>query len=346
MVEHCWQPAKIAAAPKAAAISESRRRGGVRGSDKGDLRRRRKRLFVRENGIMQQKYGQCRGPLVLLHGGAGGMDPKSPAAMLDATTSLRSIATAAMRSLEAGKPAIDVVTEALQAMELDPQFNAGRGSALQADGQARLTAALMDGAKQSFSGVISSTYLVHPSLLARHLQGESARVLTSPGTELLARTLHLPIESAVTPARLAQWQRRASENGLFCDTVGCVVRTPDGRLFVGASTGGRGYEYPGRVSDSGTVAGTYGSAFAAIAATGTGEEIVDDALAARLETRRRDGATLEQASQRCFTEGQERKRAYGWICADRDGAWGVAHLTPSMAHVVMTSGGQEISASI
>src|SRR5262249_37971892 len=158
--------------------------------------------FVRENSIMQQRYGQCRGPLVLLHGGAGSMDPKSPAAMLEATTSLRAIAAAAMQALEKGAPPIDGGTEALQAMELDPQVNAGRGSALQADGQARLTAAMMDGARQSFSGVISSSYVVHPSLMARHLQSQRARVLTSPGTELLARSLHLPIESVVTPARL------------------------------------------------------------------------------------------------------------------------------------------------
>ena len=51
-------------------------------------------------------------------------------------------------------------------------------------------------------------------------------------------------------------------------------------LAAGTSTGGRGFEYPG-VTDSATVAGNYASRFAAISATGIGEEIVDDALAAR-----------------------------------------------------------------
>ena len=294
---------------------------------------------------MLELYGQCRGAMVLLHGGAGGQDPKSPDALQRATAALRTIARHAISRLQAGENPLDVTVECLKAMELDEQFNAGRGAALQADGQARLTAALMEGGESKFSGVISVSYLTHPSILAKHLQTRTARVLTSPGPELLARHLGLPVESDLAPARVQRWAERAARGETFCDTVGALVRGRDGRLYAGTSTGGRGFEFPGRVSDSGTVAGTYCSPFAGISATGVGEEIVDDAVAARLETRRRDGASLERASRLCFAEAVARARSYGWIAHDKDGYWGVAHTTPSMSFVVVGETEGEVAAS-
>ncbi len=295
---------------------------------------------------MQQLYGQCHGATVILHGGAGAPDPQRSNAVNKATIALRAIAQTALKSLKSGRDPLDVVVDCLKEMELDEQFNAGKGAALQADGQARLTAALMDGPKSTFSAVISTSYISHPSVIARHLQGESSRVLTSPGAELKARQLGMPIESSLTPGRVRRWEEKLAAGATFCDTVGCVVRGADGKLYAGTSTGGRGFEFPGRVSDSGTVAGTYCTPFAGVSATGVGEEIVDDALAARLETRRRDGSTLEAASRLCFEEGKVRARAYGWIALDAEGHWGVAHLTPGMPFVVVSEQEGEAAAAV
>ena len=114
-----------------------------------------------------------------------------------------------------------------------------------------------------------------------------------------------------------------------------------GELVAAASTGGRGHEYPGRVSDTCTVAGTYASRFAAVAATGIGEQIVDDALACRLETRIRDGMSLMDASGRCYREAIQRRRTYGWLALDRS-SWCAAHTTPSMPYVVVGSRGRSV----
>jgi L-asparaginase len=239
-----------------------------------------------------------------------------------------------MEALTAGMDPLGVVVECLKAMEASERFNAGRGSALQADGLARLTAAIMDGDRQSFSGVISAQYLTHPSELALELQSHSARVLTNPGAELLARKLALPLADNLTTDRLKNWVEKAERGEGLSDTVGCIIRTTDGRLVAGASTGGRGHEFPGRVSDSATVAGTYCSAYAAVCATGVGEEIVDDAFCARLETRVRDGMSLAKASQLGLTEAQSRSRHYGWIALDAEGGWSVATTTKAMSYVV------------
>jgi isoaspartyl peptidase/L-asparaginase-like protein (Ntn-hydrolase superfamily) len=40
-------------------------------------------------------------------------------------------------------------------------------------------------------------------------------------------------------------------------TVGCVVLDSKEKIAVATSTGGKGFEIPGRISDSATVAGNY-----------------------------------------------------------------------------------------
>jgi len=119
------------------------------------------------------------------------------------------------------------------------------------------------------------------------------------------------------------------------DTVGCVIKTEDGHLIAGSSTGGRGFEYPGRISDTSTVAGNYSSKFAAIAVTGIGEEIMDDAVAPRIETRVRDGKSLKDATENTFKEASNRKRKYGWIAIDKLGNWNVSFTTPQMPFLVI-----------
>lgn len=294
---------------------------------------------------MQQLYGQGEGIIILLHGGAGGQDPRGSAAIKKATDALRAITQKALAQLADGRVPLDVATWCIEAMEDDPQFNAGYGSALQADGVARLTAALMDGQTSTFSGVMGCTHLVHPSRIARQLQTREARVLGDPGCQLMARELGLPVSSPVTPKRAEAWLKKVPPPETGYDTVGAVIRSASGALVAASSTGGRGFEYPGRLSDSATVAGTYASPYAAICATGVGEQIIDDALAARIETRRRDGMALEQASRAAFAEATAHQRHYGWIAADREGHWGVAHVTPSMSYFVASSIQGELTAS-
>jgi L-asparaginase len=268
------------------------------------------------------------------------MDPSSEG-MMKASKALRK---AAQDSLKSGARDMALIVRSLEHLEDNPQFNAGYGSALQADGKPRLTAAVMDGKRQSFSGVISITDVRHPSRLAWALQDHSTRVLTGPGHELLARRLNQPVENLITEKRFAAWQKKLHDEFFVSDTVGALV-VDSGRLYAGTSTGGRGYEDPGRVSDSATVAGNYASRFAAISATGIGEEIVDDALAARLETRVRDGMGLETAARKCYDEALAAKRCYGWIACDTQGNISVAYTSDAMSYLAITFDGEILASS-
>ena len=73
-------------------------------------------------------------------------------------------------------------------------------------------------------------------------------------------------------------------------------------MAVATSTGGKGFELVGRVSDSATVAGNYANANCAVSLTGVGEDIVSNATAAKIVTRVTDGFTLENAFKKTFTE--------------------------------------------
>src|SRR5690606_12655053 len=76
----------------------------------------------------------------------------------------------------------------------------------------------------------------------------------------------------------------------------------DGNIAAATSTGGKGFEIPGRVSDSPTVAGNYANSFAGISCTGIGEDIVSAGLAVKIATRVTDGLSLKEAVERCFGE--------------------------------------------
>ncbi len=292
---------------------------------------------------MDHIYGAEQGLLVILHGGAGPQDP-SAEGIARAIKALKKIGHHARKSLLESEDALDVATSCLVKLESDPQFNAGYGSALQNDGIARLSASLMDGKKQTFSGVISASYLQHPSLLSKSLQKRHAKVLSPPGTELLAREIGIPVQSNITERRSKKWLKSLDDASYpadfseVSDTVGCVIRDTKGHIVAASSTGGRGHEYPGRVSDTATVAGNYASKYAGIAATGHGEQITNDALAARIETRVRDGMSLEEANSKTFLEGIKRKRRYGWIALNKEG-WAIAHTTKFMPFVVMNQKG-------
>jgi L-asparaginase len=275
-------------------------------------------------------------PVLVAHGGAGpyGTDTTLLAARRAALA--RYVAQHWPR-LDAGEPALAVVQQVMECLEADALFNAGRGAVLQADGEARLSASLMDGARQTFSAVSLVTGLIHPSRLAYALQQRAQTMMDSLGAQRLARELGVPAESPVTAERVRQWLAGldAADGGGGHGTVGVVALDRRGRLAAATSTGGGRGHVPGRMSDSSTVAGNYASAHAAISCTGIGEQIVDDGVALRLETRVRDGLSLTGASDRAQAEARERARQYGWIAVDRDGRWVMAATTEAMPCAAM-----------
>jgi len=278
-------------------------------------------------------------PKLIIHGGAGG-SLRSKGGADAVRLSLYRVIEEVYGLLLAGASAQSAVVRGCQMLEDDPRFNAGTGSVLQSDGQIRMSASLMNGAAQRFSGVINASRVQHPIDLALFLQDASDRVLSDYGSLELMREIGVPSYDPLTEIRLQEWIQERNHNfskemaGVVAEkelvseagrgTIGVVALDSEGQLAVGTSTGGKGFERIGRVSDSAMPAGNYATHHAAVSCTGIGEDIIDECLAARIVVRVTDGNSLLQAFERSFIEAEQNRRDFGAIGLDRMGAiaWG------------------------
>ena len=289
-------------------------------------------------------------PKLIIHGGAGSSLKGRGVEVI--RRSLYKVVEEVYSLLLSGVSATEAVVRGCQLLEDDPRFNAGTGSVLQSDGQIRMSASLMDGERERFSGVINVSRVQHPIDLAQTLQNSADRVLSDYGAAELLRELQIPSYDVLTDLRLQEWMQERQENfvktmaGVVAEqelvesnndgrgTIGVVVLDNQGRLAAGTSTGGKGFERIGRVSDSAMPAGNYATAHAAVSCTGIGEDIMDECLAARIVVRVTDGLSLEAAMKRSFAEAQEHQRDFGAIAIDSTGAisWGKTSEVLLAAH--------------
>ncbi|MBW4440637.1 MAG: isoaspartyl peptidase/L-asparaginase [Plectolyngbya sp. WJT66-NPBG17] len=279
-------------------------------------------------------------PKLIIHGGAGS-SLKGKGGAEAVRRSLYKVVEEVYAVLLAGATATETVVTGCQLLEDDPRFNAGTGSVLQSDGQIRMSAALMDGACQRFSGVINTARVKNPIELALFLQTSDDRVLSDIGSAELLRELQLPLYDPLTELRLQEWIQEREGNfnramaGVVAEkelisesagrgTIGVVALDHHGRLAVGTSTGGKGFERIGRVSDSAMPAGNYANADAAISCTGIGEDIIDECLAARIVIRVTDGQPFHQSLAKSFSEAHQNRRDFGAIGISANGTigWG------------------------
>ena len=278
-------------------------------------------------------------PKLIIHGGAGG-HLKSEKGEEVVRQALHSIVEEVYAMLEAGSSATDAVIKGCQLLEDAATFNAGTGSVLQSDGQIRMSAALMDGSKQRFSGVINVSRVRHPIELAKFLQQQEDRVLSDYGAAELLRELNVPIYDPLVDIRLQEWIQERDENfnkdmaGVVAEqalvhearkgTIGVVALDRDGKIAAGTSTGGKGLERIGRVSDSAMPAGNYADASAGVSCTGIGEDIMEECLAAKVVIRVSDGMSLVEAMTKSMKESRSRQRDLGAIAIAADGtiSWG------------------------
>ena len=197
--------------------------------------------------------------------------------------------------------AVETVVYAVSLLEDNELFNAGLGSQIQSDGKVRLSASLMDGKSQCFSGVINIENVKNPIRVAEKLLRYEDRVLSGAGAGDFASKNGFGYFNPVTIQRQLEYEAKLADAGRK-GTVGCVALDADGNIAAATSTGGKGFEIPSRVSDSATVAGNFASQFAGISCTGVGEDIVNVALAARIVTRVTDGFSLKDACDKSFSE--------------------------------------------
>ncbi|MBG16907.1 MAG: beta-aspartyl-peptidase [Euryarchaeota archaeon] len=272
------------------------------------------------------------GPVLAIHGGAGGDGPWRGMTSLDPSRirCMEDVLTDVGRHLLNGMDAIDAVTIAVEMMEDEPLFNAGRGSVLGADGGVSMDASIMQGQDRGAGAVIGVRRVRHPIRVAYHLLKKGWPVMLNTHA-----ADHFGIENGVedvgqewlrTDLRQAQWQKwnemradvgatdeddAALDHDLdgrvateFSDepegmgTVGAVVLDKFGHLASATSTGGMTGKPDGRIGDTPIIgAGSWADDKIAISCTGVGEAYIRTAAAHELAVRMRaENAVLSTES--------------------------------------------------
>ena len=263
-------------------------------------------------------------PITLaIHGGAGTLtrDAITDVQETRIRDALEKASRAGYTVLEEGGEALDAVTAAILVLEDAPEFNAGRGAVLTAEGKVEMDASIMTGHDLRAGAVASVRGVRHPILAARGVMERSPHVmLVGSGAETFARELQLefkPESWFVTEFRAEQLRQiQAAENTAqgsvaeswrdsWFSTVGAVALDREGNVAAATSTGGTSNKRFGRVGDSPIIgAGTYADNRAcAVSATGHGEYFIRYAVAHEICARMRlGGVSLTEAADSVVLE--------------------------------------------
>ncbi|MGB1679031.1 MAG: isoaspartyl peptidase/L-asparaginase family protein [Poseidonia sp.] len=282
--------------------------------------------------------------VLAVHGGAGGDGPWR--GMTDADPQR----VACMRALlddighrlaDGALDALEAVTLAVEAMEDEALFNAGRGSVLDASGSVTMDASIMRGHDRAAGAVIGLRSSRHPIRVAHHLlvDGWPLMLAGSAGDDYGASkgVEQVGDDWLLTDLRRAQWSKwkeqrlnpgATDEDDALLDhdgeqdgwgTVGAVALDARGHLAAATSTGGMTGKPLGRVGDTPIIgAGTWADDAIAVSCTGVGEAFIRTVAAHNLAVRH-ERMGLEDAAQHALDAVAPLGGRGGVIAVNRDG---------------------------
>lgn len=289
---------------------------------------------------------------LIVHGGAGDIQPGRHDLSL---TGCHDAVLAGWDILKAGGSAMEAATQAVVALENNPNFNAGTGSTLNSKGEAELDAGVMDGTTLDVGAIASVTQIKNPILLARLVLKSQHVLLMGPGAELFAQEEGMALcrqDELVTAAQRERWrngyrpgdgvgvasgQDSAEKHG----TVGAVAIDSAGHIAAATSTGGMANKHPGRIGDTPLVGcGFYAEdSLGGVSSTGYGEYFIRLLLARRACEFLAHGMSAQAAADAAIRLLGERLGGDGGlILIDRLGQVGFAHNTPHMSYGYLASG--------
>ena len=265
--------------------------------------------------------------VLAVHGGAGGDGPWR--GMTDADPQRVACMQALLRDLgkrlaQGELTAAEAVTLAVEAMEDEPLFNAGKGSVLDENGEVSMDASIMRGVDQAAGAVIGVKASRHPIRVAHHLLAKGWPVMLTGsagdrfGEEEGVEQVELPwLKTELRQAQWAKWKDQrlrpgaTDEEDALLDhdgdedgwgTVGAVALDVHGNVAAATSTGGMTGKPVGRVGDTGIIgAGTWADASIAVSCTGIGEAFIRTAAAHSMAIHHRT-MSLTQAAECVLNE--------------------------------------------
>ncbi|MCH1539845.1 MAG: isoaspartyl peptidase/L-asparaginase [Candidatus Poseidonia sp.] len=284
--------------------------------------------------------------VLAVHGGAGGDGPWGGMTDVDPQRldCMRRLLNDLGGRLQRGEiNALEAVTLAVEVMEDEPLFNAGRGSVLDASGSITMDASIMRGHDQAAGAVVNIKRSRHPIRVANHLLQDGWPVMLNSeaadvfGAEKKVETVdqHWLI-TELRQAQWAKWKANKSAPGSTDEddraildhdadeqpgmgTVGAVALDIHGHVAAATSTGGMTGKPNGRIGDTPIIgAGTWADATVAVSCTGIGEAFIRT-CAARSLAAYHEVMPLDTAGRKVLNEVAPYGGRGGLIAINTDG---------------------------
>ena len=243
-----------------------------------------------------------------------------------------------------GGSSLDAVEAAVNYLEDNPLFNAGRGSALNERAEVEMDASIMNGKDKSCGAVSIVRHVKNPVTLARAIMEKTKHIYLGDMAALdFAHQIKLKVEPDayfITEHNFEEYRKAAAEEGpgeqeaaevqlkrKGHGTVGAVAMDKEGNLAAATSTGGMENKKAGRIGDSSMIGvGSYAdNKVVAVSSTGDGEALIQNVtcfhIAALMKYK---GLSLEEACRHFLYEE----------CKDVDTDMGIIAIDPQ-GHVCL-----------
>ena len=274
--------------------------------------------------------------ILVIHGGAGGDGPWLGKTPLDPERieCMERLLSDVGNKLETGEiDCLEAVTLAVEMLENEPLYNAGKGSVIGEDGSITMDASIMRGADKAAGAVINVTKLRHPIRAANLIlhQGWPVMLNSSAADEFginggVEEVSQDWLKTELRQGQWEQWKRNKANPGAtdeddsvldhdlegrvateFSDegmgTVGAVALDVKGNLAAATSTGGMTGKPIGRVGDTPIIgAGTWADDTIAVSCTGVGEAYIRTCAAHSLATNYQATKDLTHSADKILNE--------------------------------------------
>lgn len=288
---------------------------------------------------------------IAVHGGASGSSPFIRKNAKGIEEGLKEATVAGNHILKKGGSALDAVETAVQMLEDNPLFNAGRGSALNCRGEVEMDASIMSGKNLKAGAVSMVRGVKNPISLARLVMNKTKHVfLSGYGALEIAQNEGIDLEpesyfiTEYQQSVFEQFSKRETMKEIMKKkihgTVGAVALDKRGNLVAGTSTGGTSNCLPGRIGDSCIIgAGCYANnQTCAVSGTGDGEYLIRGVIGHTISMMMEFNMSLQEACDYVLHKRNEHVGGdIGVISVSHSGEVGMAFNTSVMKRAWMGS---------